>query len=90
MTPFFYLLFQFQLFVTFVFIFENSQNSIVKFSCGPPLGLFCSVKYLNFEQKLLIRTAHQIFRETRHPEVTKNPYYVLSPKGSQKRYQLMD
>ena len=25
------------------------------------------------------------FLESRHPEVTKNPYYVLSPKGSQKK-----
>ena len=32
-----------------------------------------------------IRTAHHIFLESRHPEVTKNPYYVLSPKGSQKK-----
>ena len=30
------------------------------------------------------------FLESRHTEVTKNPYYVLSPDGSQKRYQLMD
>ena len=69
------------LFVTFLFILENSQNS---FSCGSPFGLFWSVKYLNFEQKLLVRTVH-IFLESRHLEVTKNPYYVLSPKGSQKK-----
>ena len=48
-------------------------------------GLFWSVKYLSFEQKLPIRTAHHIFLECRHPEFTKNPYYVLSPKGSQKK-----
>ena len=55
-----------------------------------PFGLFWSVKYLNFEQQPLIRTAH-IFLESRHPDVTKNPYYVLSLKGSQKKgYQLMD
>ena len=48
-------------------------------------GLFWSVKYLSFEQKLPIRTAHHIFLESRHPEFTKNPYYVLSPKGSQKK-----
>ena len=52
---------------------------------GPCFDLFWSVKYLNFEQKLSIRTAHLIFLENRHPEVTKNPYYVLSPKGSQKK-----
>ena len=36
-------------------------------------------------QKLPIQTAHHTFLESRHPEVTKNPYYVLSPKGSQKK-----
>ena len=48
-------------------------------------GLYRSVKYLSFEQRLLIRTAHHIFLESRHHEVTKNPYYVLSPKGNQKK-----
>ena len=48
-------------------------------------GLFWSVNYLNFEQKLPIRTAHHIFLERRHTEVTKNPYYVLFPKGNQKK-----
>ena len=62
--------------------FENSQNS---FSCGSPFGPFWSVKYLNFGQKLPIWTAHHTFLESRHPEVTKNPYYVFSPKGSQKK-----
>ena len=28
-------------------------------------------------------TAHHTFLERRHPEVTKEPYYVLSPEGSQ-------
>ena len=57
----------------------------IHFLVVPPFGLFCSVKYLNFEQKLLIQTAHHIFLENRHPEVTKNPNYVLSPKGSKKK-----
>ena len=35
-------------------------------------------------------TTHHTFLESRHPEVTKNTYYVLSPEGSQKMYQLMD
>ena len=30
------------------------------------------------------------FLESRDPEVTKNPYYVLPPEGSKKGYQLMD
>ena len=53
-----------------------------------PFGLFWSVKYFSFEQKLLIRTAHifqPIFSAHRRPEVARNPYYV-----SKKRYQLLD
>ena len=56
---------------------------------GPPFGPFWSVKYHNFWQKLPIRTINDIFLESRHPEVTKNSYYVLSREGSQKMYQLM-
>ena len=48
-------------------------------------GSFWSVKYLNFRQKLPIWTAHDILLKSRHPEVTKNSYYALSPDGSQKR-----
>ena len=84
---FLHLLFPLQLFVAFMFGFENVQNS---FSCGPRFGPFWSVKYLNFEQKLPIRTIHHNFLESRHTEVTKYPYYILSPEWSQKRYQLMD
>ena len=36
-------------------------------------------------QKLPIQTAHHTFLESRHPEVTKNPYYLLSHNGSQKK-----
>ena len=73
----FHLLFSLQLFVTFIFVFENSQNS---FPCGPLFGPFSSVKYLNFAQKLPNRTAHHTLYQSRHPEVTKNEYYyVLSP-----------
>ena len=50
-----------------------------------PFGLFWSVKYLNFEEKLQIRAAHHTFIESRHPEVTKNPYYAFFPKGRQKK-----
>ena len=50
-------------------------------------GSFWSVKYLNFGQKLPIKTAHHNFLESRHPEFTKNPYYVLSPEWSEKRYE---
>ena len=46
--------------------------------------LFWSIKYLSFEQKIPIRTSHHAFLESRHPKVTKNPYYILYPKGSQK------
>ena len=87
MTPFFHLLFPLWLFVTFIFAFETSQNSL---SCGPHFGRFWSVKYLSFGQKLPMRATHHTFLESRHPEVTKNSYYALPPKGSQKRFQLMD
>ena len=79
MTPIFSSSF-YSLIVTFIFIFENSQNS-----CGSPFRPFWSVKYLNFGQKLPIQSTHHIFLESRHPEVTKNPYYVLSPEWSQKK-----
>ena len=75
------------LFVTFIFIFEYSQNS---FSCGPPFGPFWSVKYFNFGQKLPIQPTHHTFLQSRHPEVTKNPCYVLPPSGARKRCHLMD
>ena len=45
------------------------------FSCGPPFCPFCCTTI--FCQKLLTWTAHYTFLEKRHPEVTKNPYYVL-------------
>ena len=57
----------------------------ISFSCGPPFDPFSSVKYLNFEQKLPIGTAYHTFLESRHPEVSKSPYYVLFPKGRQKK-----
>ena len=44
-------------------------------------GSFWSVKCLDFGQKVQIRMAHHTFLERRHPEVTKNAYYVLYPKG---------
>ena len=67
------------MFVTFISEFENSQNS---FSCGPLWSiLVCKVP--QFWANLPIRTAHYTFLENRHPEVTKNLYYVLFPEGSQ-------
>ena len=50
-----------------------------------PFDPFSSVKYLNFGQKLLIGTAHHTFLESKHAEVTKNPYYVFSRKGRRKK-----
>ena len=46
---------------------------------------FWSIKYSNFGQKLPIRIAHHTFLERRHTEVTKNSYFVLSPKGEPKK-----
>ena len=42
-------------------------------------------KIPQFWAKLLIRTTHHTFLERSHPEVTKNPYYVLSLGWSQKK-----
>ena len=47
-----------------------------------PFSPFSSVKFSNFGQKLPIRTAHHTLLESRHPKVTKNPYYGLFPAGS--------
>ena len=69
------------LLIRFIFVFQKNQN---KFSCGSPHGPFWSVKHLNFGQKLPTRTAYHTFQESRHAEITKNLYYVLSPEGSQK------
>ena len=66
----------------FIFVFQDSQNS---FSCDLPFGPFWSVKYLNFGQKLPIRSAYHTFLESRHPEATRKSYYVLSIEGSQKK-----
>ena len=82
MTPFFHQFFWLQLFITFIFVFANSHSL---FSWGPPFVPFWSVKCLNFGQKLPTRTAHHTFLESRYPEVTKNPYYVLSHEGHQKK-----
>ena len=81
MTPFFSSTFSALTVCNIHFLFENSQNL---FWCGPPFGPFWSVKYLNFGQKLPIQPTHHTFLESRHPDVTKNPYYVLSPEWSQK------
>ena len=60
-----------------------------------PLWPFWSVKYLNFGYQFrssiqITNSTHHTFLKSRHPEVSKSPYYVLSPKWSQKKYQLMD
>ena len=41
---------------------------------------FWSVKYLNFGQRLPIRTVHYTILESRHLEVTKTPCYVWNLK----------
>ena len=50
-----------------------------------PFGPFWSVKYLNFRRNLPIQTANHTFLENKHPEVTKNLYYVSFPKESQRK-----
>ena len=44
-----------------------------------PFGSSWSVKCLNFWEKLTIWTVHHTFLENRHPKVTENPCFVLSP-----------
>ena len=66
--------------ISFLYL-KISQNL---FSCRPPFGSLCSVKYFNFVQKLPIWTVHLTFLESRHPGVTKNLHYVWSLKGNQK------
>ena len=63
---------------------------ILLFLVVSPFGLFWSIKYLNFEQKLSIWTAHHIFLESRQPEVTKFHILFCPSRGAKKRYQLMD
>ena len=45
--------------------------------------LVCKIP--QFWARLPIQTMHHTFLESRHPEVTKNPYYVLSREWSQKK-----
>ena len=47
------------------------------FSCGSPFGPFFSVKYRNFSPTATYLNSSSYFSRKRHPEVTKNPYYVL-------------
>ena len=48
----------------------------------PSFGLFWSLKYLNFEQSLSIRTAHL---ESRQPKVTKIHIMFCPPRGAKKK-----
>ena len=64
--------------MTFIFVFEF----ILMWSL---FGLFWSVKYPNFGQKLPICIAHHTFLQSRHPEVTKNSYYVFFTEGEPKK-----
>ena len=55
----------------------------IYFHLPPPLWFILVSKIPQFGQKLPIRTAHHSFLESKHPEVTKNLYYVLSTRQSQ-------
>ena len=63
MTPFFLLLFRRHLFVIFIFVFENCQNS---FLWSPPFSPFWSAKYLKFwvescEIRILLRSIQETY-----------------------------
>ena len=53
----------------------------IHFNVVPPFGPFWSVKHLNFGQRLPIRTTYHTLLESRHPEVTKNPYKLMDCYG---------
>ena len=80
LTPFFSSTFS-ALFITFLYL----KIAKIHFLVIPPLVHVDLKKYLNFGQKLLIRTAHHTLLESRHPQVTKNPYYILAPVVGQKK-----
>ena len=73
-----------QLLVTFISEFENTQNS---FPCGSPFGPFWSVKYINFGQRLLIRTAHHTFVEV---DTLRLLVHLPEPNSHFFRLQLMN
>ena len=74
-TPFFSPTFSLHLFATFIFVFENSQNS---FSCCPTFGPFWSVKYLYFGQKLPIRKVYAV-------KLLKIHIMFCLPRGAKKK-----
>ena len=49
-----------------------------------------SVNKRNFGQKLLSWTAHHNLLENRHPEGTKNPYYICPLREAQKKVHLIN
>ena len=79
MTPFFHLLFL--LFVTFIFIFENGQNS---FSCDSPFGLFWSVKYLNYGKSYRFGQSITLFQKVDTLRLLKIHIIVCPRKGAKK------
>ena len=79
MIPFFLSIFS-NLFAIIISEFENAQNS---FSCGPAVGPFWSVKYLNVRPKVTDSDSSSHFTKSRHPEVTNDLHYVLYSSQSQ-------
>ena len=76
MTPFFLLLFKRHLFVIFIFVFENCQNS---FLWSPPFSPFWCAKYLEFwvescEIRILLRSIQETYTLRK---VKKNRFYFF-------------
>ena len=65
----------------YFFLFENSQKV---FWCGPPFGPFWSVKYLNFGQKLMIRTTPCFFYKVDTPRLLKIHIMFCPSSGAKK------
>ena len=83
MTPFLFIYFLGSNCLYYSFLYLKIVK--IRFWCCPPFGPFWSVKYLNSGQKLPIRITRHAFLESWHPEVTYNPYYLLSPKWRQEK-----
>ena len=65
-----------------LYFFFQIQISMLQTGRAGKNGVVCLVSMLS--------SIHLKFIESRHLEVTKNPYYPLCPEWSQKGYQLMD
>ena len=74
----------------YLYIYNIYLKIVKTYFCKVSLWFILVCKIPQFWAKATVWTVHHTFLERRHPEVTKSPYYISSPEGSQKRYQFMD